>query len=394
MRLRPSSRPLVALTLAGTITLTLGGTRLTGEDDPLLKPRKSFDPNALVNPAPIYSESPPGRNPAAAPGLSDRLAPPAPGGRNSPNQTRPSAARPAQPRGQTAAPPVNQPIAEKKGKYDADDHREGLGSDSSTGFNFHMELPPEQITSSGGLVGAIDRIARLMQLPPTHVAAQAVVSVTSRLDNPDDGPWTVTLQVSGAKVEIDPDMPGDTAAILQQEIAFLQQQINEFSFTLSPELRQQLLEQGSLTIEVVRPMSVVKTWRKTTLSTTVRLGPPPPKITGVKFFVVGRSGVYPTGDLVAGMPAYAEVQWDREPKESAVTIEFDGGAGPQNVRALKLDDQPALFRTGRFLPWSDDGGLGPPPPTSRSSNEAVPGSDGLPPNAIPNVAPKAGENNR
>jgi hypothetical protein len=255
---------------------------------------------------------------------------------------------------------------------------------SSVGLTYLEKLPPNPAAGggTGGLAGQINRIA--MQIAGAGGAdkagAASNITVQPLLEHGGEQPWAVRLRVTQNTMDIDPAISAASRVALQQENAFLSQQLSQWSMELSPEMTATLRERGSLSLPVSRPLSAIKKWSRGSLSVTVVMPSPAPQVASVRFYNVGRSGIYPTGELIDGMPAFAEVVFDREPEMNVVVLELSGGAGAGGVRAVKLQDQPTVFRTSRFLPWKYDGGLGVPPSLSpgRSPRDT----------AIPNVVPK------
>lgn len=301
--------------------------------------------------------------------------------------SQPAAKRPVRPR-PNPIPPSEQPTrVAAVTRYSA----------VSLSMDFLEKLPKEALppsTASGGLVGNINRIAQMIAgagAAPDQAGARADVSVEPRLEVDERNQWIVKLSVSSANSEYDPLLTGGSKAQLQQELAFLGRQLGAWSMILSDELKQQLVKNGSLSLPVSRPLSAVRKWRHGAMSVTITPPEAEAKVVGVRFYAIGRSGVYPISQLIENMPAFAEVIFDKEPREAVVTLEMNGGAGTAGVRAVKLGDQPTIFRTGQFVPSRTSDGLDVPPPVSGERTLTLPDPGGK---SIPRTPPAPAKERR
>lgn len=237
-----------------------------------------------------------------------------------------------------------------------------------------LPAPPRQLyDASGGLVGRVNDIARMMAGAGADADAIAAAAARSSMtlqpivEVLPSGEWVVRLEVADARAEYDPALPAGSRANLEQEHDFLIEELKQWRFELTDQLKRDFIARGWLALPVSRPLAPIKKWTKGALSIKVLAEEADAVVVGVRFFAVGRSGVFPTSQLTDGMPAFAEIIFDREPPDDVTTLQLNGGSGVRALQAYKLEDQPTVFRTGQFVPWHSDGGLDVPPPSRRGS---------------------------
>lgn len=231
-----------------------------------------------------------------------------------------------------------------------------------------IQTPASAPAGGGGLVGAVNRVAGQIAGAGGASLAGALVDyvVEPVVEETADKTRTVRLKVRTDGPRIDPEMPEASRTLLTQEASFLQEELQRWTKTLEPTAVLEVIARGTISLPVIRPLTAVRTWKRGALTLTLREGAPTFRVLAVRFFLVGRSGVYPAEQLVSGMPALAEVEFEREPPAGETFIQVDAlPQGERRLRAVKLEDRPTVFRTGRFLPWTSDGGLDVPPPPPR-----------------------------
>lgn len=221
----------------------------------------------------------------------------------------------------------------------------------------------------GGLIGGVNFVAAsLAGAGGSSTMAGALVEydVEPVVEETPAGVRTLRLKIRSDGPQIDPVMSDASRAVLVQEASFLAEELARWTKTLENTTLLEIRSKGSVAVPVIRPLTGVQKWKHEALTLPLKGGAAVPRITAVRYFLVGRSGVYPAKELVVGMPAIVEAEYDREPAESEADIEVDAlPQGLRKLRGIKLTERPTLFRTARFLVWSSDGGLDVPAPLRR-----------------------------